>query len=131
MREIHDLYGPNAYRRYERRALEQVLQLYPDLILATPGGVVTEPSTFNLLLEQCMTVWLRASPEDHIGRVARQGDTRPMAASSEALDDLVRILNSRAAFYSKAELAIGTSEQPLPETFAILRTLVRQRLGSD
>ena len=33
--EIHNLLGPNAYRRYERRALEETLQLYPDAVIAT------------------------------------------------------------------------------------------------
>jgi XRE family aerobic/anaerobic benzoate catabolism transcriptional regulator len=125
VREIQDLYGPNAYRRYERRALEEVLQIYPEFVLATPGGVVSDPATFNQLLSHCTTVWLRADPEDHMNRVARQGDMRPMAASTEAMEDLKRILSGRAAFYSKADLSLDTSRQPLAETFQLLRSTVR------
>jgi XRE family aerobic/anaerobic benzoate catabolism transcriptional regulator len=129
VREIQDLYGPNAYRRYERRTLEEILQIYPDFVLATPGGLVSEPATFNLLLRHCTTVWLRADPEDHMGRVARQGDMRPMAASTEAMEDLRRILSGRAAFYSKADLSVDTSRQPLADTFQLLRAAVRDHLG--
>jgi XRE family aerobic/anaerobic benzoate catabolism transcriptional regulator len=129
IREIQDLYGPTAYRRYERRALEEVLQIHPDAVIATPGGIVSEAATFNELLTHCTTVWLQADPEDHMNRVAAQGDLRPMAASAEAMDDLRRILAGRAAFYSKADLALDTSRQPLEQTFALLRSRVREALG--
>ncbi|MGY0196761.1 helix-turn-helix transcriptional regulator [Leptothrix sp. BB-4] len=126
--EIQALYGQNAYRRYERRALEEAIQIYPEAIIATPGGLVSDPATFNLLLAHCTTVWLQADAEDHMGRVQAQGDLRPMAASREAMDDLRRILAGRAAFYSKAEFHLNTSDRPLQPTFEALRSLVRQAL---
>jgi len=126
--EIQALYGQSAYRRYERRALEEAVQIYPEAVIATPGGIVSDPATFNLLLAHCTTVWLQARPEDHMKRVTAQGDTRPMAASREAMADLKSILAGRAAFYSKAELHVDTSAQALPETFQALRTAVRERL---
>ncbi len=126
--EIQGLYGQNAYRRYERRALEEAIQIYPEAVIATPGGIVSDAATFNQLLSHCTTVWLQAEPEDHMKRVAAQGDLRPMAASREAMEDLKGILAGRAAFYSKAEFRLDTSAQPLEPTFAALRTLVRQAL---
>jgi XRE family aerobic/anaerobic benzoate catabolism transcriptional regulator len=127
--EIQGLYGQNAYRRYERRALEEAIQIYPEAVIATPGGLVSDPATFNLLLAHCTTVWLRATPEDHMKRVLAQGDLRPMAASREAMDDLKTILAGRAAFYSKAELQLDTSAQDLQASFGLLRSLVRQALA--
>ena len=126
--EIQALYGMNAYRRYERRALEEAVQIYPEAVIATPGGLVSDAATFNQLLAHCTTVWLQADAEDHMKRVTAQGDLRPMAASKEAMDDLKRILAGRAAFYSKAELKLDTSAQPLEPTFVALRALVRQAL---
>ena len=127
--EIQALYGQNAYRRYERRALEEAIQIYPEAVIATPGGIVSDAATFNQLLSHCSTVWLQAEPEDHMKRVAAQGDLRPMAASREAMSDLKGILAGRAAFYSKAELMLNTSNQPLDASFQLLRTMVRQSLG--
>jgi XRE family aerobic/anaerobic benzoate catabolism transcriptional regulator len=127
--EIQALYGQNAYRRYERRALEEAIQIHPEAVIATPGGIVSDAATFNLLLAHCTTVWLKADPEDHMKRVLAQGDTRPMAASREAMQDLKSILAGRAPFYSKAELHVDTSAQPLAETFALLRRQVRLLLG--
>ncbi|MFO1298685.1 MAG: helix-turn-helix transcriptional regulator [Rubrivivax sp.] len=155
--EIQALYGQNAYRRYERRALEEAIQIYPEAVIATPGGLVSDPATFNLLLAHCTTVWLQADPEDHMKRVIAQGDMRPMGgaagtarkgskgrngkndrngaaaagnivASKEAMDDLKSILAGRAAFYSKADFKLDTSAQPLAETQAALRRLVRRAL---
>lgn len=127
--EIQALYGINAYRRYERRALEESIQIYPDAVIATPGGLVSDAGTFNQVLAHCTTVWLQADPEDHMKRVMAQGDLRPMAASLEAMADLKGILASRATFYAKAQLKLDTSAQPLGASFALLRARVRQFLG--
>ncbi len=126
--EIQSLYGMNAYRRYERRALEETVQLYTEAVIATPGGLVSEPATFNLLLAHCTTIWLRATPQDHMQRVINQGDLRPMAASAEAMGDLRTILAGREAFYAKAEFSLDTSAQALQPTFVALRNLAREAL---
>ena len=122
--EIHSLYGPAAYRRYEKRALEETIQRFPRAVIATPGGIVSDPATFNLLLAHCYTVWVRATPEEHMGRVLAQGDTRPMGGNggnAEAMNDLRRILESRAAFYSKADAVFDTSRMSVDAAVSALR----------
>jgi XRE family aerobic/anaerobic benzoate catabolism transcriptional regulator len=126
--EIQGLYGMNAYRRYERRALEETLQIYPEVVIATPGGIVSDPASFNLVLGHCTTVWLQAKAEDHMQRVIEQGDMRPMADSKEAMEDLKKILLGRSAFYSQASLHINTSDEDLEQTFLKLRDIVRATL---
>jgi XRE family transcriptional regulator, aerobic/anaerobic benzoate catabolism transcriptional regulator len=128
--EIQSLYGQTAYRRYERRAIEEAIQIYPEAVLATPGGLVSDSATFNLLLGHCTTVWLQAKPEDHMARVAAQGDMRPMAGNKEAMADLKSILASRAPFYAKADLHLDTSAAPLEDTFAKLRLMTREALAA-
>lgn len=127
--EIQGLYGMTAYRRYERRAIEETIQIYPEAVIATPGGIVSDPASFNLLLSHCLTVWLQAAPEDHMARVTAQGDMRPMAASQEAMADLKAILAGRSAFYSKAAHRLDTSAQGLEQTFLALRQIVRGALS--
>ncbi|MGH8035960.1 MAG: helix-turn-helix transcriptional regulator, partial [Lysobacterales bacterium] len=124
--EIQALYGMNAYRRYERRALEEAIQIYPEAVIATPGGLVSDPATFNQLLSHCTTVWLQADAEDHMKRVQAQGDLRPMAASKQAMEDLRGILAGRAAFYSKAQYKVNTSAQTLELSFRVLLETVRR-----
>ena len=123
--EIHNLYGTNAYRRYERRALEEAIQIYPEVVIATPGGLVSDSATLNEMLSHCYTSWLQATPEDHLARVAAQGDMRPMAGSAEALEDLKLILEGRSAFYAKADMTFDTSAQPLEDSFQALRKQLR------
>jgi XRE family transcriptional regulator, aerobic/anaerobic benzoate catabolism transcriptional regulator len=130
--EIHSLYGPAAYRRYEKRALEQAIERHPAAVIAAPGGIVSDPATFNLLLAHCHTVWVRATPEEHMARVLAQGDTRPMAGSAgnaEAMNDLRRILESRAAFYSKADAVFDTSRMSAGAAIAALREQLRGTLA--
>jgi len=97
-------------------------------VIATPGGLVSDPASFNELLAHCTTVWLHADPQDHIQRVTAQGDLRPMGGRAEAIEDLKQILAARAPFYAKAEFRLDTSAQPLESTFLSLREMVRSAL---
>ncbi len=126
--EIQALYGQNAYRRYERRAIDEALQAYSQVVIATPGGLVSDAATYNLLLSNCTTVWLQADPKDHMERVAAQGDMRPMAGNKEAMEDLKFILAGRNAFYGKAEFHLNTSAQSQQLTFLALRKIIRDAL---
>ncbi|MBA4286855.1 MAG: transcriptional regulator [Xanthomonadaceae bacterium] len=119
--QIHTLYGPAAYRRYERRALDETLKLHPAVVIATPGGIVSEAATFNVLLACCRTVWLTAAPEEHMDRVVAQGDLRPMSGNREAMADLKLILAERTPFYAKADLRFDTSGKSLAQSLAELR----------
>ncbi len=109
---IFDLYGQGGFRRFERRCLDDVIERYPRFVLATGGSLVSEPATFERLLTMCFTVWLRATPEDHMQRVITQGDMRPMADNRESMADLERILTVREPLYRKAGLTVDTSSQP-------------------
>lgn len=107
--EILALNGQPAFRRYERRCLEQVLREHDRLVLATAGGIVSEPATFTYLLENTHTVWLRARPDEHMARVIAQGDLRPMARNDEAMEDLKAILAAREPDYRRADMSVDTS----------------------
>jgi len=122
--EIFDLYGQAAYRRAEKRALEAVIEHHERAVIATGGSLVSEPATFDLLLSACFTVWLKARPEEHMSRVFAQGDTRPMAASEEAMADLRRILAGRNALYAKADATVDTSGKPVETSLRELLTAV-------
>lgn len=119
--EIFSLSGQAAYRRHELRALERILMDNERAVIATGGGLVTEPATFERLLEGCFTVWVQARPEEHMARVLAQGDRRPMAGNTEAMEDLRRILGQREPLYRKADLAIDTSARSVD---AVVRELI-------
>ncbi|MBI5921129.1 MAG: helix-turn-helix transcriptional regulator [Betaproteobacteria bacterium] len=123
--EIFSLYGQSGYRRLEKRTLERVLDQYERAVLSIGGGIVSQGDTYDQLLSNCFTVWLKARPEDHMARVIAQGDLRPMAGNDEAMADLHRILDAREALYAKADKSIETSDISEDEAFDRLRQLVR------
>jgi XRE family aerobic/anaerobic benzoate catabolism transcriptional regulator len=59
-----------------------------------------------------------------MARVLAQGDLRPMAGHSEAMEDLKRILAAREPFYRQADAVVETSGQTPQESFAALRQVV-------
>ena len=129
VREIHALYGAAAFRRYEVRALEDTIARHPRAVIATGGGLVAEPAAFDLLLARCFTIWLRATPEEHMSRVVAQGDTRPMAGNTEAMADLKRILTVREPFYAKADMTFDTRGKMLADAQVELLDAVHARLA--
>jgi XRE family transcriptional regulator, aerobic/anaerobic benzoate catabolism transcriptional regulator len=119
---VFDLYGSGGYRRMERDTLNAILAKHPRFVLATGGSIVSDPTTYNRLLSECLTVWLCAKPEEHMARVLAQGDRRPMAHNRQAMRDLRRILWSREALYRQADSVLETGGQTIKESLqALLR----------
>lgn len=125
--QIFDLSGQAGYRRYEKRALERVLERHAHFVLATGGSIVSEPGTYELLLSSCLTVWIKAAPEEHMARVVAQGDMRPMEGNAEAMEDLRQILLERETLYARADASLDTAGISAERSFAqLLQMLKRQ-----
>lgn len=122
--EIFLLYGQAGYRRIERRCLERLIASAADMVVAVGGGIVSEPDAYNLLLQHCFTVWVRASPDEHMARVVAQGDLRPMQGRSEAMADLTRILDAREPLYRKADVTLDTSGETLQQSLSKLQQAI-------
>ncbi len=122
--EVFSLYGQAAYRRYERRALESLVEQHDRFVLSTGGSIATEPATFDQLLSSCFTVWLKATPADHMARVVAQGDRRPMGDNREAMQDLERILVGREPMYRKSDAIVNTSGLDVEQALVELRRCV-------
>lgn len=114
--EVMALGGPAMFRRYEKRALERVIQEHDRVVIATGGGLVSEPANYDLLLSSCYTIWVTATPEEHMTRVVAQGDRRPMADNPEAMEDLKRILAERETAYARADAKLDTSGMSLTQS---------------
>ena len=114
--EIIALYGQEGYRHLERRAIEQVADRHDDIVVAVAGGIVSQAETFDYLLGHFFTVWLKATPEEHMARVRAQGDDRPMAGNPDAMAVLRRILRAREENYGRADLCVDTSGRSVDVT---------------
>jgi len=119
--EIFSLYGQSGYRAIEKRTLERVLHEYARAVISVGGGVVSEKETYDYILSNCFTVWLKAAPEEHMSRVIAQGDFRAIAGNDRAMDDLRRILEARERLYRKADACVDTSGSSVEESLKKLK----------
>ncbi len=141
MQEIILLQGQAGYRRYERRALLRIAQQHAGgVVLTTGGSIVSERETFDLLQSHFVCVWIKASPEEHMGRVVAQGDMRPFntsdntsdnaadgqpsGANLQALDDIRRILDSRQALYARSDAVVDTSARSVRQSLKDLQKAI-------
>ncbi len=129
--EIIALYGQEGFRRMEQAALGQLLARNELLVLATGGGIVSEPLTFDLILSSFYTIWLKAEPEEHMARVRSQGDLRPMADDRSAMAELRTILLSREPLYARASAVVDTAGLSVDTAAARLIDAVAPVLHKD
>lgn len=125
--EIIALYGQEGYRTLESQAINRIIATHDTLILAVAGGIVAEPGTYKTLLAHFHTIWVKASPEEHMARVRAQGDTRPMAGNPEAMEQLKSILKSRESLYERAAHQLDTANKPLQTSVNELVALIRDQ----
>lgn len=110
--EIYRLYSQDGYRRAELAALRELINTNEPMILATGGGIVAEPLSFELLLSSFYTIWVKTTPEEHMKRVRDQGDLRPTASDRNdrtAMQELIAILTNREPLYARANATIDTA----------------------
>jgi XRE family aerobic/anaerobic benzoate catabolism transcriptional regulator len=119
-----EMSGLATFRRHERACLERVISENESAVIATAGGIVSNAETYGLLLRRSHTVWISAQPEEHMSRVMKQGDFRPMARNREAMTDLQAILEARRVDYARAEASLDTSRATVQQSFAKLAKLV-------
>lgn len=129
--EIIALYGQEGFRRMEQSALGQLLARRELMVLATGGGIVSEPLTFDLILSSFYTIWLKAEPEEHMARVRGQGDLRPMADDRSAMAELRNILVSREPLYARASAVVDTAGLTINDAAARLVDAVAPVLRHD
>lgn len=129
--EIINLYGQEGFRRMEQATLVQLLARKELMVLATGGGIVSEPVTFDLILKSFYTIWLKAEPEEHMARVRKQGDLRPMADDRSAMAELRNILVSREPLYARANAVVDTAGLTVDAAATRLAQAVKPMLAND
>jgi XRE family aerobic/anaerobic benzoate catabolism transcriptional regulator len=109
--EVLALYGQDGYRALEAEAITRVVDRYDRLIMAVAGGIVSETDTYAQLLERFHTVWIKATPTEHMQRVRAQGDERPMQGNPVAMEQLKAMLAQRMPLYEQTIAQVNTSTQ--------------------
>ena len=128
---LFEVYGQATFRRYERECLARIVAQHDHAVIATAGGIVADEQSFARLLDQTHVVWLQASPADHMRRVMEQGDFRPMEHNRDAMQDLVAILNARAAAYGRAHARLDTSSRTVEQCVDELTLIAAQMFAAE
>jgi XRE family transcriptional regulator, aerobic/anaerobic benzoate catabolism transcriptional regulator len=126
---LFEVYGQGTFRRYERECLQRIVTEFDAAVIATAGGIVADDGTFSELLDQAHVIWLQASPAEHMRRVMEQGDFRPMSHNRDAMNDLVAILDARAADYGRAHARLDTSGKDVAACLEELAPIVARLVG--
>lgn len=129
--DLFNLGGPEAYRSLEVEVLSEIAGRGTWTVVETAGGIVGNPQAFDITLAAFKTVWLRASPEEHLRRVAGQGDTRPMQGNPRALEHIFTLLSSREREYGRAEFVLDTSARSVVDCLSELERLAAPVLSAS
>jgi XRE family aerobic/anaerobic benzoate catabolism transcriptional regulator len=128
--DLFNLGGPDAYRALENEVVHELVRREERIVLETAGGIVGNPEALEVILASFKTVWLKASPEEHLARVARQGDTRPMRGNPKAIEHLTALLAQREPEYARAECVLDTSGRASDDCLAELERIAAPMLAA-
>ena len=123
--EIMELGGQSMYRRLEYNSIFNLSKKNKKLIILTGGSMVSEKQTFDFVLNNFFTIWIKATPKEHMERVIKQGDLRPMASNPKAMDDLNNILKERKNLYSQADVILNTKDKNPATSYKDLKYLIK------
>ena len=124
MSEVMAFYGSDGFRRLEAEALERITRTQSRMILAVAGGAVADPDSYDHILRHFHTIWVKASPSEHMDRVRAQGDERPMADNPAAMQQLETILAARSILYQNATHHLDTSGKALDQSVADICAMI-------
>ncbi len=126
---IFSIYGQAGFRQLEKRCLDRVIGQYPEVVLATGGGIVVEPATYELILHTFFCVWLHAEPSEHFRRVMAQHDARIATPElqEEALANITAAVEARRKLYALAHANVDTTGRDVETLVQELESLVLQR----
>ena len=68
---------------------------------------------------------IKAKPKEHMERVIKQGDLRPMASNPKAMDDLNNILKERKNLYSQADVILDTKDKDPDTSYEDFKYLIK------
>jgi len=122
--EIIELGGQGMYRRLEYNAINNLFKKNKKLIVLAGGSIVSEKETFNFVLENFYTIWIKANPREHMNRVIKQGDLRPMGSNPKAMDDLNNILKERKNLYLQANAIVNTNNKNKNDSYKDLKNII-------
>ena len=125
--EIFERDGEAGFRKLESQVLSAISQRH-SLVVATGGGVVTQPENWGLL-HSGIVIWLDVIPNQLLQRLKADSTVRPLLQTADSEAALNTLLNERRPLYAEADLTVvineETPEQVADGILTLLRTLLK------
>lgn len=122
--DLFNLGGQDAYRALEDEVIADLVRREDLIVLETAGGIVGNPAALGRVLDRFKSVWIKASPKEHLDRVVQQGDVRPIRGNPKALEHLESLLAVRQSEYARAEHVLDTSGRSIEVCVAELEAIL-------
>ncbi len=113
--EIFERDGEAGFRSLESQVLSAISQRH-SLVVATGGGVVTQPENWGLL-HSGIVIWLDVVPDQLLHRLNADSTVRPLLQTTDPEAALNALLNNRRPLYSEADLTVVINDET-PEAVA-------------
>jgi len=113
--EIFERDGEAGFRSLESQVLSAISQRH-SLVVATGGGVVTQPENWGLL-HSGIVIWLDVVPDQLLHRLNADSTVRPLLQTTDPEAALNALLNERRPLYSEADLTVVINDET-PEAVA-------------
>lgn len=106
--EIFDLYDEDYFRQLENTTIKTICKSKKQVI-ATGGGIIKNKNNIDILREEGIILYLKASPE-HIYNNIKDDTSRPLLQCENKLEKIKSLLNQRENLYKMyCDIAIEVS----------------------
>ena len=107
--EIFERDGEAGFRSLENQVLSAISQRH-SLVVATGGGVVTQPENWGLL-HSGIVIWLDVVPNQLLHRLNADSTVRPLLQTTDPEAALNTLLNERRPLYGEADLTMMINDE--------------------
>lgn len=108
--DLFEVYGEPHFRDGEERVIARLLRQGP-MVLATGGGAFMRPETRTRIIENGISVWLKAELDTLMRRVRKRGH-RPLLQNADPEGTMRRLMEIREPVYALADLTVDSHEVP-------------------
>ena len=120
--EIFERDGEEGFRSLESQVLSAICQRH-SLVVATGGGVVTQPKNWGLL-HSGIVIWLDVMRDQLLNRLKADATERPLLQTADPEAALDALLAKRKPLYAEADLTVVIDqEDPAAVAEGILKLL--------
>ena len=122
---IFDIEGEQGFRRRETRMLKELVE-ERGMVLATGGGVILASENRQLLRDNGLVVYLKASAEHLAGRV-KLDRRRPLLQTGDKLAKIRELMTRREPVYQQvADMVVETNNRSIPRVVREISKMIKE-----